>query len=107
MRHVILTTATGDTDTELIAAPAAGKAIAIYGFYFSSDGAQRIDIEHGTTLLHRQYVPANGGSIAAFNGKDGVGASVLWQAPANTAVTYTNTVAANTVIEAWYDAVTA
>ena len=104
MTHVYLKTTTADTDTELIAAPAAGRKIIIFGMFFSSDVAQSVLIEHGTTAMHQQYVAANGGSIAAFGPSLNI---PLWEAAAATAVTYTNTVAGNLVIEAWYQTVSA
>ena len=102
MRHVIAEAASAQTDTSLIAAPGAGNKTVIYGLYFSSDVQQKITVEHGSTALHAQYVPANGGSIAAFNARPGSGETILWEAPANTAVTYTSSVAGNVVVEAWY-----
>jgi len=104
LTHVYKATATADTDTELIADPGDGYKIAICGIYISSDVAQSVLIEHGSTALHKQYVPANGGSIAAFQGAE---EQVLWTAAASTSVTYTNSVAGNLVIEAWYRTVVA
>ena len=102
-QHVIKEAAAAQTDTELIAAPAAGRKIVIYGLYFSSDVQGKVLVEHGSTALHAQWVAADGGSIAAFNSRSGDTPTILWEAPAATAVTYTTTGAGNIVVEAWYD----
>ena len=102
MHHHIETIASGSgaqTDTEVIAAPSTGQEIVVYGFYVSSDTALVLSIEHGSTLLHRQYIGANGGSIVGFAGDN----QILWRVPEATSLTYTTSAAANLVLEVWYD----
>ena len=109
MRHMIKTAAAAQTDTELIAAPGSGKHIEIFGAYFSSDTQTVFSLEHGTTLLHRQYVAADGGQIPAFSPAGGFTAlpdekkAVLWKVPDNVALTYTSTASGNIVVEVWYE----
>ncbi len=52
-----LLSAAAETDTELVAAPGAGKAIEIYGIHIASDGANTVSLyeDAGSTLLHREY----------------------------------------------------
>lgn len=56
-----LLSAAAETDTELVAAPGAGKVIEIYGIYITSDGTNQVSLyaDDGTTLLHRQYHISN------------------------------------------------
>jgi hypothetical protein len=101
MQHVIAEAATQQTDTELIAAPGAGKTIQIYGFFFSTDSAIKFTVEHGSTAIHAQWTAAGGGSIIF---PDTPGITAPWASiPANTAVTYTTSGASNVVVEAWYE----
>ena len=56
--------AIAETDTELIAAPGAGKAIEVYGIHIASSGGNTVSLyeDAGSTLLHREYAttpPAN------------------------------------------------
>lgn len=59
-----LLSAAAETDTELIAAPAAGTHIEILGIHIASNGANTVSLyeDDGTTLMHREYAqtpPAN------------------------------------------------
>ena len=49
--------AVAETDTELVAAPGAGKAIEVYGIHIASNGANTVSLyeDAGSTLLHREY----------------------------------------------------
>ncbi len=50
-----LLSAAAETDTELVAAPAAGIRIEILGLFIDSDGANTVSLyeDDGATLLHR------------------------------------------------------
>ncbi|MFQ5524362.1 MAG: hypothetical protein ACE5F5_12450 [Acidimicrobiia bacterium] len=93
------------TDTELIAAPGAGKQIEILAWKFSSDIAQTLTLEQGTaTLLDKQYVAANGGQIARM------GYPIPHSVPAiagvkladNTSLTFTSSGAGNVSVGVLY-----
>ena len=55
-----LSVTSSQTDTELVAAPAAGDRIEILGLFIMSDGSNDILFyaDDGTTLLHRQKTSA-------------------------------------------------
>ncbi len=46
-----------ETDTELVAAPGAGKAIEIFGIFIASADTNTVSLyeDDGTTLLHREF----------------------------------------------------
>ncbi len=50
-----------ETDTELVAAPGAGKAIEVFGVFITADDTTTASLyeDDGTTLLHRQYLIVN------------------------------------------------
>lgn len=59
-----LLSAAAQSDTQLVAAPGAGKAIEVYGIHIASSGANTVSLYEnaGGTLLHREYAttpPAN------------------------------------------------
>lgn len=98
MQHVHADANSQQTNTELIAAPGAGKKVVIHGFFFSSDSAIQFLVKHGSTTFHSQWVAAGGGSWAFPNTP-----LPPWDVvPANTAVTYSTSAPSNVVIECWY-----
>lgn len=91
------TQSTAQTNTELIAAPGAGKQIVVYAVFVSSDTAQTISLESGTTGLRwRQYVAANGGQVALGGGQH------LFTCANNAALTYTTSAAGNVFVSVNY-----
>lgn len=50
-----------ETDTELVAAPGANRAIQILAIFINADGTTvpSLYADDGTTLLHRQYIISN------------------------------------------------
>ena len=91
------------TDTILIAAPGAGKAIQMLKWKFSSDTALKVTLKAGADVVDAQYVAANGGQIVPF---EGAAAHAAWvsvpQLPANTALTVTTSAAGNVVVGVLY-----
>lgn len=90
---------TAQTDTQLVAAPGSGKQIVVHGIYVSSDTAQTVTFESGTTDARWvQYVAANGGqTLNAGQGRH------LFTCSDNAALTYTTSAAGNVFVSVDYD----
>lgn len=87
------------TDTELVAAPGAGKQIAVTSLYVSTDTAQTVSLESGnSTLMWRQYCGANGGGLLS-SGEHNHG---LFRCAENEALTYTSSASGNVFVHVTY-----
>lgn len=98
--------AAAQTDTELVAAPGAGKSIQMVAWKFSSDTAQTLTLEQdaGTDrLIDKQYVAANGGQIARLGYADPQGLlAAAVKLDANSALLFTSSATGNVCVGAFY-----
>lgn len=87
---------TAQTDKQLVAAPGAGKRIVVQSIFVSTDTAQTVSLESGTsTLKWRQFAAANGGHTHA--GKPS------FECDENAALTYTSSAAGNIFVAVHYE----
>ena len=85
------------TDTELVAAPGANRQVVVHSVYISSDTADTVTLESSTgNLRWRQYVAANGGSIAESE-------RGLFRCAANESLTYTTGTTSNVFVSVRYE----
>ncbi len=99
MAYARLLSAAAETDTELVAAPGAGKAIQILGIFISSYATNQISLyaDDGSTLLHREFFDSDRPGIPLPSG------SQPWdQLPENENLTITSTQATNTFTKIVY-----
>ena len=91
--------ATAQTDTILVAAPGAGKALQVLEWKFSTNTRMKIILEQGANLVDVQHADSYGGQIASF--------SKMIQLPENTALTATTSVDGDVFIGVFHRTVAA
>ncbi len=83
------------TDTVLVAAPGANKYVIVDSVFVSTDTAQTVSFESGTsTLKWRQYAAARGGHGLSYRN--------IFECDGNEALTYTSSAAGNVFVAIEY-----
>ncbi|KKM02435.1 hypothetical protein LCGC14_1784480 [marine sediment metagenome] len=59
--------ATAQTDTVIVAAPGAGKAVQLLEWKWTSDTQLKITFEEGANLVDAQYCDARGGQVVPWS----------------------------------------
>lgn len=84
------------TTTAIVAAPGAGKRIAVVGLHLQADGTTTLNLKNGTTSL-TGAVPqvAGGGWVLPLGCNDPMGKNFWFICDENTALNLTNGIAVN------------
>ena len=90
------TQSTAQTDTELIAAPGAGKTIEVLSLVFTTGAAMLLTVEDGTTAMFAHDMAANTAVSVPS------GSVPMFAVTANTALTYTTSASGATFITVAY-----